>query len=198
MRQEAHRAELLAEADTRRVGDWLLPILCDITQAADVARLAQAVAAEAHGLDALVNNAGHLIYAPVELTDDDEAHKLFETLVFAPMRLARLALPHMRERQWGRIVNISSLVGRVPMPMLGWYSAAKHALEAVSDAMRVEVASSGVAVVLVEPGTIDREAFGVVPLGEGRAALPIRSAPSRTPNPSPAGRGVRGSAGEGT
>jgi NAD(P)-dependent dehydrogenase (short-subunit alcohol dehydrogenase family) len=104
--------------------------------------------------DALVNNAGYLVYAPMELVDDDEVHKLFETLVFAPMRLARLAVPHMRERRWGRIVNVSSLVGRVTMPMLGWYSAAKHALEAASDALRVEVASSGVAVVIVEPGTV--------------------------------------------
>jgi NAD(P)-dependent dehydrogenase (short-subunit alcohol dehydrogenase family) len=94
------------------------------------------------------------MYAPMELVDDDEVHKLFETLVFAPMRLARLAIPHMRDQHWGRVVNVSSLVGRVAMPMLGWYSAAKHALEAASDALRVEVASSGVAVVIVEPGTV--------------------------------------------
>ena len=68
------------------------------------------------------------------------------------MRLARLALPGMRERGEGRIVNVSSIYGRTTTPLSGWYQATKHALEALSDALRMEVASSGVKVVLVEPG----------------------------------------------
>lgn len=101
---------------------------------------------------ALVNNAGYGVTGAVEDIDDDEARQLLETMVVAPMRLARLVLPGMRERGGGRIVNVSSIAGLASAPLAGWYTAAKHALEALSDALRVEVASGGVKVVLVEPG----------------------------------------------
>lgn len=101
---------------------------------------------------AIVNNAGYGLTAAIEDVDDDAARHILETMVVAPMRLARLALPAMREHGGGRIVNISSIYGRVTGPMTGWYQAAKHALEAVSDALRIEVAGDGVKVVLVEPG----------------------------------------------
>jgi NAD(P)-dependent dehydrogenase (short-subunit alcohol dehydrogenase family) len=100
----------------------------------------------------LVNNAGYGQVGAVEDVDDAEAHHLFETMVFGPMRLARLALPAMREEGAGRIINVSSIAGRVTAPFAGWYQAAKHAVEALSDAMRIEEAGSGVKVVLVEPG----------------------------------------------
>src|SRR5262249_51892485 len=83
---------------------------------------------------------------------DDEARHLLETMVMAPMRLARLALPGMRAAGEGRIVNVSSIYGRTTTPLTGWYQGAKHALEAVSDALRNEVVRDGVRVVLVEPG----------------------------------------------
>jgi NAD(P)-dependent dehydrogenase (short-subunit alcohol dehydrogenase family) len=146
------RSEEKAEVVTKaaaEAGVTVETVLLDINDVEGCERVIDAVRP-----DALVNNAGYLVYAPMELVDDDEVQKLFDTLVFAPMRLARLAIPHMRDHRWGRVVNVSSLVGRVSMPMLGWYSAAKHALEAASDALRVEVASSGVAVVIVEPGTV--------------------------------------------
>jgi NAD(P)-dependent dehydrogenase (short-subunit alcohol dehydrogenase family) len=88
----------------------------------------------------------------IEDVDDDEARAVLETMVMAPMRLARAALPAMRARGDGRIVNISSIYGRATTPLTGWYQGSKHALEALSDALRIEVASSGVKVVLVEPG----------------------------------------------
>src|SRR5688500_18680342 len=100
----------------------------------------------------LVNNAGYGMVGAVEEVPDDEARHLMDTMVFAPMQLSRLALPHMRERGEGRIVNVSSIAGRTTAPFAGWYQAAKHALEALSDAMRIEVAGGGVHVVLVEPG----------------------------------------------
>ena len=87
----------------------------------------------------------------VEDVSDDEAWSLFETMVRAPMRLSRLALPAMRAGGGGRIVNVSSITGRVSSPFAGHYTAAKHALEALSDALRMEVAG-GVQVILVEPG----------------------------------------------
>jgi len=100
----------------------------------------------------VVNNAGYAVTAAVEDVGDAEARAILETMVIAPMRVARLALPHMRGRRDGRIINVSSIYGRTTTPLTGWYQAAKHALEAVSDALRIEVASDGVRVVLVEPG----------------------------------------------
>ena len=100
----------------------------------------------------LVNNAGFISQAKVEEVDDDQARRHLETMLVAPVRLARLALPHMREQGGGRIIQVSSISGRVTFPLIGWYQASKHALEAISDALRLEVASSGVAVVLIEPG----------------------------------------------
>jgi NAD(P)-dependent dehydrogenase (short-subunit alcohol dehydrogenase family) len=100
----------------------------------------------------LVNNAGYGGMGAIEDVDDDEARQLFETMVIAPMRLARLATPLMKEYGEGRIVMMSSVLGRTTAPLAGWYSGAKHALEALSDSLRMEVAGSGIKVVLVEPG----------------------------------------------
>ena len=101
---------------------------------------------------ALVNNAGYSITGSIEDVTDDEARAAFETMVLAPMRLARLALPHMRDDDGGRIVNVSSIYGRTSTPLTGWYQGAKHALEGLSDALRMEVARDGIRVILVEPG----------------------------------------------
>jgi NAD(P)-dependent dehydrogenase (short-subunit alcohol dehydrogenase family) len=100
----------------------------------------------------LVNNAGYALTGAIEDVGDDEARALFETMVFAPLRLARLALPGMRAGGGGRIVNVSSIAGLVSSPLAGWYTGAKHALEALTDALRIEVAGQGIAVSLVEPG----------------------------------------------
>jgi len=101
---------------------------------------------------AVVNNAGYSGMGAVEDITDEEVRDQLEAMVVAPMRLARLALPHMRTNGGGRIVNVSSIYGRTTTPFSGWYQASKHALEAVSDALRLEVARDGVSVVLVEPG----------------------------------------------
>lgn len=100
----------------------------------------------------LVNNAGYGGIGAIEDVGDDEARQLMETMVMAPMRLSRLAVPHMRDAGDGRVVNMSSVFGRTTAPLAGWYSAAKHALEALSDALRMEVASAGIKVILIEPG----------------------------------------------
>lgn len=101
---------------------------------------------------ALVNNAGYSGIGAIEDVSDEEARLQLETMVVAPMRLARLALPHMRTAGEGRVVNVSSIYGLTTTPLSGWYQACKHALEATSDALRLEVARDGVKVVLVEPG----------------------------------------------
>jgi NAD(P)-dependent dehydrogenase (short-subunit alcohol dehydrogenase family) len=100
----------------------------------------------------LVNNAGYGGLGAMEDVSDDEARQQFETMVLAPLRLARLALPYMRSTGGGRVVNISSIYGRTTTPLSGWYQASKHALEAATDALRVEVARDNVKVVLIEPG----------------------------------------------
>lgn len=101
---------------------------------------------------AVVNNAGLPATGAVEDVPDKEAREVIETMVIAPIRLARLALPYMRQNGEGRIVNMSSIYGLTTTPLSGWYQAAKHALEGVSDALRMEVASSGIKVILIEPG----------------------------------------------
>src|SRR5271165_4213315 len=101
---------------------------------------------------ALVNNAGYSGVGAIEDVSDAEARDQLETMVVAPMRLARLALPHMRSTGGGRVVNVSSIYGLTTTPFSGWYQACKHALEAASDALRLEVARDNVKVVLIEPG----------------------------------------------
>jgi NAD(P)-dependent dehydrogenase (short-subunit alcohol dehydrogenase family) len=107
---------------------------------------------ERHSPWGLVNNAGYSAMGAVEDVSDDEVRRVLEVMVVAPMRLARLALPAMRESGGGRIVNVSSVYGFLTTPLTGWYQGSKHALEAVSDALRVEVAADGIHVVLVQPG----------------------------------------------
>ncbi|HUY23377.1 MAG TPA: SDR family NAD(P)-dependent oxidoreductase [Acidimicrobiales bacterium] len=103
---------------------------------------------------AVVNNAGYSGIGAIEDTTDEEARRQLETMVVAPMRLARLALPHMRESGGGRVVNVSSIYGLTTTPLSGWYQACKHALEAASDALRLEVVRDRVRVVLIEPGGV--------------------------------------------
>ncbi len=133
----AHRANL--KVDT---------VILDVT---DADRTAEVVAELRPW--GLVNNAGYGMTGAIEDVDDEEARRILETMVIAPMRLCRLALPHLRAQK-GRIVNMSSIFGLVSGPLVGWYAAAKHALEALTDAFRVEVLADGVRVVLVEPGGI--------------------------------------------
>lgn len=123
-------------------------VILDVTDAARCDEVVEQVGP----LYGLVNNAGYGVTGAVEDVPEDEARAVLETMVLAPMRLARLALPVMRERGAGRIVNVSSIMGRTTTPLTGWYQASKHALEAVSDALRIEVAGAGIKVVLVEPG----------------------------------------------
>ena len=110
-------------------------------------------------LRGLINCAGYNSSGAISDVDDDEARRALETMTVAPMRLARLALPAMVAAGGGRIVNVSSAGGRMTMPLSGWYLAAKHALEAASDALRMEVARRNVQVVLIEPGSFKTGIF---------------------------------------
>ncbi len=108
-------------------------------------------------LDILINNAGYGAHGAVEDVPLDEARRQFEVNVFGLARLTQLALPHMRAAGSGTIINISSIAGKITMPTGGWYHASKHAVEAYSDALRLEVAQFGIKVVLIEPGPIKTE-----------------------------------------
>ncbi|HVL04587.1 MAG TPA: SDR family NAD(P)-dependent oxidoreductase [Acidimicrobiales bacterium] len=104
---------------------------------------------------AVVNNAGFMNVGRVVDVTRDEALRQLDTLVVGPMRLAALALPGMRRRGQGRIVNVSSTIAHATSVMTGWYQAGKHALDAVTDALRREVAGDGIYVVLIEPGGLN-------------------------------------------
>ncbi len=103
---------------------------------------------------AVVNNAGYMNLGQVVDVPAEDALLQLDAMVVAPMRLATLAVPAMRRRGEGRIVNVSSVAARVTAAMSGWYQASKHGLSAVTDALRREVGADGIDVVLVEPGAL--------------------------------------------
>jgi NAD(P)-dependent dehydrogenase (short-subunit alcohol dehydrogenase family) len=103
---------------------------------------------------ALVNNAGYSQSGAVETVPLDQVRQQFETNVFGLVRMCQLVLPGMRRQGYGRIVNVSSMGGRLTFPGGGFYHATKHAVEAISDALRFEVAGFGVGVAIIEPGLI--------------------------------------------
>jgi short-subunit dehydrogenase len=135
----------------------------------------QAAVAEAQAdgpLAALVNNAGYSLSGAVETLDMAEVRRQFETNVFGLLRLTQLVLPAMREAGRGTIVNLSSMGGRLVFPGGGAYHATKYAVEALSDALRMEVRGFGIHVVCVEPGLIRTEFGETAACGVGDDAGP--------------------------
>jgi NAD(P)-dependent dehydrogenase (short-subunit alcohol dehydrogenase family) len=145
VRSEA-KARIVRDA-ARDAGVRVETVILDVNNAANCRAVVNEL--KPYGV---VNNAGFPATGAVEDIPDKEVREVLETMVVAPIRLARLALPYMREAGEGRIINMSSIYGLTTTPLSGWYQACKHALEGVSDALRMEIASTGVRVVLVEPG----------------------------------------------
>lgn len=108
-------------------------------------------------IDVLFNNAGYGSYGAVEDVPLEEARRQFEVNLFGLSRLTQLVLPHMRKQGSGKIINNSSMGGKVYTPLGAWYHATKHALEGYSDCLRFEVAQFGIDVVIIEPGSIESE-----------------------------------------
>ena len=136
----------------------------DVTDDASMRAAVDTIEAEHGAVDALVNNAGYSQSGAVESVALDDARRQFETNVFGLARLTQLVLPGMRAQGRGRIVNVSSMGGRLTFPGGGWYHASKHAVEALSDALRFEVAGFGVDVVVIQPGLI-RTGFAEAAVG---------------------------------
>jgi NAD(P)-dependent dehydrogenase (short-subunit alcohol dehydrogenase family) len=132
----------------------LEPLELDVCDAASGERAIAEIERRAGPVDILVNNAGIAIAAVMEEITPADLRKVFETNVFSPIRLAQRVLPEMRRRRRGRIINMSSISGKVAIPVMGTYASSKHALEAASDSMRLELYPFGIHVVLIEPGYI--------------------------------------------
>ncbi|WP_267089824.1 SDR family NAD(P)-dependent oxidoreductase [Streptomyces sp. NBC_00249] len=126
----------------------------DVTDPDSAKAAVEAVTAAAGGVDVLVNNAGFGLAGTFEETGLDRVREQFETNVFGVVGLTQLVLPGMRRRGGGSVVNVSSIFGRYAAPGGGFYHASKHALEGLSDALRLEVAGFGIRVSLVEPGPV--------------------------------------------
>ncbi len=140
----------LAELGVRTFG-------MDVTGDASVTAGVEKIISEAGRINILVNNAGYGSYGSVEEVPLDEARRQFEVNVFGLARLTQLIVPHMRAQGGGRIINISSIGGKIYEPLGGWYHATKFAVEGLSDSLRIELRPFGIDVVLIEPGPIRSE-----------------------------------------
>ena len=148
-------------------GCELLPL--DVTDEASMRAAVGEVERREGAVGVLVNNAGYSQSGAVEEVPMEKVRRQFETNVFGLVRMCQLVLPGMRRQGWGKIVNISSMGGRLTFPGGGYYHATKYAVESISDALRFEVAGFGVDVVVIEPGLI-RTAFADAATGSMDAA----------------------------
>jgi NAD(P)-dependent dehydrogenase (short-subunit alcohol dehydrogenase family) len=141
-----------AASDLRALGDACTPIALDVTSEQQIAAAADRIAANG-GLYGLVNNAGIVVSAPLEAVPLAAFREQFEVNVFGTLAVTQAMLPLLR-RSLGRVVMMSSIAGRNAAAFIGPYAASKHALEGLSDALRAELAPSGIHVSVIEPGAV--------------------------------------------
>ena len=151
----ARRPETIAELADAGCNTLAL----DVTDEASMQAAVQEVERVEGAVGVLINNAGYSQSGAIETVPLEAVRRQFETNVFGLVRLTQLVLPAMRAQRWGRIVNVGSMGGRLTFPGGGHYHATKHALEAISDALRFELRGFGIDVILLEPGLITTE-FG--------------------------------------
>ena len=152
--QVAATARKLADvADlTARFGDAVLPLALDVTNSEQVQQVVQQAYAHFGRLDVLVNNAGVALLAATEEASDEQIRDLFDANYIGMVRVLRAALPLLRQQRSGHILGVSSGLGITSMPLIGFYSATKWAVEALHEALAQEVSAFGIKVTLVEPG----------------------------------------------
>ena len=146
----------------------------DVREQAQVdAAVARVVAEQGH-LDVVINNAGYGSYGPVESVPIEEIKNQYDVNVFGYMRVIKAAKPQLRQQGYGRVVMITSVVGEVSLPMMGYYASTKHAMEALSDALRAEVRHLGIDVIKVQPGPVDThfDEVAMARLAEAQATSP--------------------------
>jgi NAD(P)-dependent dehydrogenase (short-subunit alcohol dehydrogenase family) len=155
----------------------LTGVTMDVTDAGSVAQGWARIEAETGGagVDVLVNNAGFALTGPLETLSGEDIQRQFATNVFGLLAVTRTVLPGMRARRNGRIINVSSVLGRFSMAGVGAYAATKYAVEAISDALRLELAGFGIKVVIVEPGFVATN-IGVASDAQPSADAPIPEA----------------------
>ena len=139
-------------SDLKKIG--VVPIKLDVTDEESCKNCIDTIITNDGKIDVLINNAGYGSYGAIEDVSIDEAKQQFEVNVFGLARLIKLVLPHMRKQHDGKIINISSMGGRLVSFMGSWYHGTKYAVEALSDGLRMEVADFGIKVSLIEPGGI--------------------------------------------
>ena len=153
----ARRTEEMKDLKEKGMG----VVSLDLTDDASIINAVNTIVEKEGRIDILVNNAGYGSYGAVEDVPLEEARRQFEVNLFGMARLTQLILPGMRKHKYGRIVNISSMGGKIYTPLGAWYHATKHAVEGWSDSLRLEVKAFGIDVVVVEPGGI-KTAWGSI------------------------------------
>lgn len=134
--------------------DGVIPMFLDVCDSESIKRLVQCVYEREKRIDVLINNAGYGHFGAIENVTMDEARRQMEVNLFGLAQLTQEVLPIMREQKSGRIVNTSSVAGRCVLCFGGWYHVSKYAVEAFSDALRIETKPFGIKVILIEPGGI--------------------------------------------
>lgn len=166
----ARRRERLQqlEQEITAGGGTALAVPTDVTRLDELQRLVQKTTLAYGRIDVLVNNAGVGYRSPLEYIPLEAIRHNFETNLFGPIALTQLVIPIMRAQQKGYIVNVSSVAGRIARPLSSVYDATKHAIEAISDSLRAELAQFGIRVIVIEPGFIKTEFTEVARNGSAR------------------------------
>lgn len=147
----------------------VVPVSLDVTSEVSAQAAIDLIMHQEGQIDVLVNNAGYGELGPMETTSLEDARHQLDVNVLGLARMTRLVLPHMRNRHSGRIVNVASVAGHITFCFAGWYNASKYAVEALSDATRMEVRPYGIDVAIVEPGGVYSD-WGRIAAGQLRKA----------------------------
>lgn len=153
MRSPEHETEL----------NRLPGVIClglDVNDDASIRMAVSDAIARAGRIDVLLNNAGYALMGPFECVSDEQVRRQFDTNVFGLMAVTRAVLPHFRARGEGLVINVSSMVGRIPLPLYSVYNASKFAVEGYTEGLSYELESLGIRVKLIEPGAVKTNFFG--------------------------------------